>query len=381
MTGFANIFKLLNGNQINDIVGGKTYRYLVNNKVYFVIDGKNTKVCIGDDYNFTFDKTNGDFHRFGKTYEDDPEYGPIGGEILDVEITTICKGPDGKTPCPFCYKSNTANGKNMSFDTFKTIIDKMGKQLTQVAFGADAFGTSNPDLWKMADYCRSIGVIPNLTIANVSDEVADKLVKVLGACAVSRYADKNICYDSIKRLTDRGMSQCNMHFCICEESYDDCLETLKDIKQDPRLSKLNAIVLLALKKKGRGVKFTPLSKDKYDNLVKYCMDNDIRFGMDSCSAVRFLDSVKDHKDYEKLKIVVEPCESTNFSQYIDVNGKFYPCSFCEEIKGWEDGIDVVNCNDYLKDVWYNDRVVEFRNRLNNNCYNCHKARECPIYQI
>lgn len=375
------VFTLMSIEQIEELDKGQLIPVKANGKTYLIIDAKNTKVVISEDYNFIFDKRNGHFSRWGTDYKDDPNYSPIGGEILDIEITTICNGPDGKTVCPFCYKSNTNNGLNMPFDTFKTIIDKMPKSLTQVAFGSDAMGTSNPDLFKMAEYCRSIGVVPNLTIANVSDEISDKLVSVMGAVAVSRYSDKNICYDSIKRLTDRGNNQINMHFCVFDESYDQCMETLIDIKRDPRLSKLNAIVLLSLKKKGRGTKYNTLSKDKYDTLVKYCLDNDINFGMDSCSAVKFLDSIKSHDDYEKFKVVVEPCESTNFSQYIDVNGRFYPCSFCEEIEGWEDGINVANCKDYLEDIWYNDRVVGFRNKLNNNCDNCHKARECPIYTV
>jgi len=280
-----------------------------------------------------------------------------------------------------CYKSNTPNGKNMSFDTFKTIMDKMGKQLTQIAFGADSEATSNPELFKMADYCRSIGVVPNITVANVSDEIADKLVNVMGAVAVSRYSDKNVCYNSIKKLTDRGMTQCNMHFMISEETYDSCMETLSDIKNDDRLSKLNAIVLLSLKKKGRGVGYNKLSSEKYNNIVKYCMDNDIRFGMDSCGAKKFLDSVKDHPNYENFKVVCEPCESTAFSQYIDVDAKYFPCSFCEGADDWDEGIDVVKCDNFLKDIWYNDRVKKFRHKLTNNCNNCHKARECPIYDV
>jgi len=250
-----------------------------------------------------------------------------------------------------------------------------------VAFGADSEATSNPDLWKMADYCRSVGIVPNLTVANVSDEVADKLAKVMGAVAVSRYADKNVCYDSIKKLTDRGMKQVNMHFMISEETCGSCYETLNDIKKDPRLAKLNAIVLLSLKKKGRGENYHPLSEGMYKNVVNICLDNHINFGMDSCGAKKFLDAVKDHPDYERFKIVCEPCESTNFSQYIDVDGKYYPCSFCEGISGWEDGIDTAKCSDFLTDIWYNGRVKEFRSKLNSNCNNCHKARECPVYEV
>ena len=382
-----NVLDKLDKKQVQDLMfnGRKFHPIHINDKKYLIIDAQNTKVVIGEDYNFTFDKTNGNFMRWGETYEVDPQFSPIGGEILDIEITTSCKGVpnnDGVViPCKFCYKSNTPVGENMSLETFKTIMGKMGPQLTQVAFGADSTGTSNPDLWAMADFCRQMGIVPNLTIANVSDEIADKIVAALGACAVSRYENKNICYDSIKKLTDRGMKQVNMHFCIAEEMYDACIETLNDIKTDPRLANLNAIVLLSLKQKGRGETFTPLAKDKYEYLVNFCLGNKINFGMDSCGATRFLNAVKDHPNYKNFKVVCEPCESTDFSQYIDVKGDFYPCSFCEDIVGWEKGINVTSCRDFLKDIWYNERVVEFRAKLNSNCNNCHGSRECPIYKI
>ena len=196
------------------------------------------------DYNYIFNKETGFFARWGKTKEDDPQMAPS-PEILDIEITTKCDGVGGKL-CPFCYKSNTPNGKNMSFETFKKMIDKFpiymqrtciaednGKTtkrfvfsmpaeineendkkmeaeieakglrivgyvqkpvhfLNQVAFGADSKAKSNPDLWKMMDYCRTNGIIPNITVAEINDETADKLVEKCGAVAVSRvYISKN----------------------------------------------------------------------------------------------------------------------------------------------------------------------------------------------
>ena len=62
--------------------------------------------------------------------------------------------------------------------------------------------------------------------------------------------------------------------------------------------------------------------------------------------VLIIDSIKGETmkrhihDFEKLKTFAEPCESTLFSSYIDVNGDFYPCSFAENTKGWETGISV-----------------------------------------
>jgi hypothetical protein len=84
-----------------------------------IIETPTTKVVSSENYNFVFYKRSGFFARWGKTKDEDPEFAPS-PEILDIEITTKCNGPDGKL-CPFCYKSNNPNGYNMSFHTFKTI--------------------------------------------------------------------------------------------------------------------------------------------------------------------------------------------------------------------------------------------------------------------
>ena len=47
-----------------------------------------------------------------------------------------------------------------------------------------------------------------------------------------------------------GMEQVNIHFMLAEETYDKCLEVLDDIKNDPRLKGVRALVILSLKKKG-----------------------------------------------------------------------------------------------------------------------------------
>jgi hypothetical protein len=85
-------------------------------------DLDNFKTFKSADYNFIFNKKDGTFMRWGATVNDDPEYAPS-PEILDIEISTICNGID--KPCAFCYKSNTAKGKNMSLDTFKLLFAKI----------------------------------------------------------------------------------------------------------------------------------------------------------------------------------------------------------------------------------------------------------------
>jgi len=74
--------------------------------------------------------------------------------------------------------------------------------------------------------------------------------------------------------------------------------------------------------------------------------------------------------------MVEPCESGLFSTYINVEGRFFPCSFSEGADDWKDGIDCTGDDfDFLKDVWFSDKVVEWRKKLLGNC------RNCPIYEV
>ena len=103
--------------------------------------------------------------------------------------------------------------------------------------------------------------------------------------------------------------------------------------------------------------------------------------MDSCGAVKFLDVVKNNKHYKYFLTIAEPCEAACFSQYVNVDGFFFPCSFCEGTKGWENGIEINQETNYLKDIWYHPRVVSFRENICKNTHNCHEARECPLYKI
>lgn len=339
-----------------------------------IYENADKKLLRSETYNFNFDKKTGFFARWGKTKDEDPQFGMP--EIADIEITTICGGPTKIAPCPFCYKKSTLTGTNMSIDTFTKVIERLCKSITQIAFGADSTLDSNPDIWKIMEVTRERGIIPNITVANISDEVADKLAKYCGAVACSRYSDKNLCYDSVKRLTDRGMTQVNIHMLISEETFDQVLESIADIKSDPRLAKLNAIVFLSLKQKGRGEHYNRISNDKFKMIIDMSIEAGISFGFDSCSANKFMESVKDHPKYSVYAQNSEPCESSLFSTYIDVHGKFFPCSFTPDNSVWgNEGIDVVECNDFIKDVWLHPKTIKFREILLEN------NRNCPLYKI
>lgn len=344
---------------------------------YILIDSKNKKILKSKKYNYVFDKVTGQFARWGESVNDDPQFAPF-PEILDIEITKSCNGiPDEQgveAPCKFCYKANVPNRESMSFETFKEILDKFdievnGKKvspLNQIALGSDATGLVNKDLFKMMEYTRSKGVVPNITLANISDAVADRLVGLVGAVAVSRYANKSVCYDSVKRLTDRGLFQTNIHQLLHSENYDQVKETIMDRLTDPRLAKLNAIVFLSVKRKNRGIGYQPMPFDKYKELVYLALEKGVAFGMDSCSAHKFLAAIKDHPNYKQMETMVEPCEATCFSSYINTFGEYFGCSFGEK-KG--QGVDVLKVK-HFSEVWKAKYTTDFREKLLKNNRNC-----------
>ena len=346
-------------------------------KDYSVAIGKNFKVFQSPEANYIFNMNNGFTYTWNPKDNSDPLYFPA-PDILDIEVTTKCTGN-----CPECYKSNTSQGENMSFETFKHIIDVFPKSLCQIALGADFDLSSNPDIWKMMEYVRSLSIIPNITTVYVNDETADKLAKYCGACAISFHPHLpnayDICYDSVKRLTDRGMNQVNIHVVLEEITFDKVMKVFKDRLTDPRLEKLNAIVCLSLKQKGRGSNHNRLSQEKFNELVKFAKDNDISIGFDTCSAKKCF---KAYGNDESIKNCVQLCESTRESSYINTFGEYFPCSFTEGTKGWEKGINALECNsteDFINKVWNNPRTVKFRNKLISDV--CNGCRSCPIYDI
>jgi len=354
--------------------------------VHLTMDTKNAKMLVNGeykifrstDYNFNFSLRDGAFARWGKTHDDDPEWAPFGPEIMDIEIS---EGFGCPVSCPFCYKGNGKGDKatNMSLETFKTIFATFPKSLTQIAFGITSVG-SHPELFDIFQYCRDNKVIPNVTINGMdpaTDDQIQKLAEVCGAIAVSVVPpnlDRG--FTLIEKLSKAGMNQVNIHYMISRQSIDNAYEICNAIKNDSRLSGLNAIVFLGLKPKERGQAYDILPTDDFVKLVNFCLKNEIPFGFDSCSAPRFDKAVglSDVSDDMKKQLLMrsERCESGLFSAYIDSSGRYWHCSFGENREDAY-GIDVTKVKDFVKEVWLSEPMVEWRKKLFG------LNRECPLY--
>lgn len=58
---------------------------------YFIKNNGHTKYVAGKNYNYVFNLENGSFARWGKKMEENTQYSPIGPELLDIEVSTICQ--------------------------------------------------------------------------------------------------------------------------------------------------------------------------------------------------------------------------------------------------------------------------------------------------
>lgn len=358
-----------------------------------IIQTNGKKYLKSSDENYIFDQNTGEMITWGKSKADDAKYSKFGPYILDIEISEKCSGipdvgSDIPISCRHCYKSNVKVGREMSFDTFKTIFDKLPKTLTQVAFGIG--DTSGPkDFVKFLDYCRNNehnpNVVPNLTINGwgLTDELVAMFKKYLGGIAVSRYKNKDVCYDAVKKLTDAGITQTNIHQVLAVESLLSCYDLIDDVVSDPRLSKLKAVVFLTLKPKGKRNTWSTLTDvDAYRDLILYAFARNVGIGFDSCSQPIFLAAMKDHPNFEVFSQLSEGCESDRFSGYVNVDGIWSHCSFTEGIQNWGT-VDLKTITDFNSEVWNSDVVKKFRGCL--TCQdNKHIGNEvylCPVYQL
>ena len=361
-----------------------TYEYIVGSKKWKVFDGSTFKYtyCEDHSYNCLFNKTIGLNIRCGREIADDPEICELGPEIADIEIVTGSCPKVNSENCRWCYKNNTsAPGKTMTLEQFKKTIDSFPKNLSQVALGITGV-KSNPYLKDMLIYLKENGIVGNLTLtgADLDDETTDALCQYCGACAVSCYDKaKDLCYNTIKRLHDNAKEKfnrnmhLNMHIVIADFSIDHIMDVLNDIK-DGKVPGLRSVVMLHAKPVGRAKNLDcNLSKENLTKVIKFCLDNNISFGFDSCNGHNVQDILVE-MGKSNLCSLIEPCEAGLFSIYVNVDGKTTPCSFVEHLYE-NSAIDLLNADVQIEDVWMKDKMLnEFR-----NCTKCSKS--CTIYSL
>lgn len=354
--------------------------------MFNILENNKHKIIKSENYNLLFNKQTGYTARFGKTEDDDPQYCPFGPEILDIEISDVVDdksesteyllitdgGCSGAKFCGnMCYKHNVGKyTRHMSLKAIKKILDVLpqydGKHiLQQVALGICS-ADSHPELFKICSEFRNRGICPNITTNGIGfdDKLAKKYVENFHAIAVSvNTYNKEYAYNTVNLLIKYGCEQTNVHYVLGNKSFDtgEIFGIIDDVVNDPRLSQLNALVLLAFKDKANTGVDTPITDaTKYKKILDYAAKCGVRLGLDSCSGPKYLQAIRNDSDYKQKSECVETCCAGRFSAYINVFGFYFPCSFLENVNSWKTGISVLGCNYFYKEIWNSDRVLEWR---------------------
>ena len=380
---FESVLRCITQSDPKDII---RHEYIVDEHTWIVYHSPTFKITLDvtdHHYHCFFNKLTGLNVRFGKTIDDDPNCCELGPEILDLEISVNgCVPVKGSENCKYCYKNNTNRQPfNMTFETFTKIIAKFPINLSQIAFGITGLQT-NPDLPKMFEYCRQIGIIPNLTTvgADLNETTKDMICKYAGACAVSCYTGaKELCYSTIKELHSYAAEKynrnlhVNMHIVVSKANLEHVREVLKDIA-DKKVEGLKSVVFLRIKPVGRAAKQDcTVPTEIYEELVNYCMEHEISFGFDSCSAMSVMNVLKKIGKPE-LCSSCECCESSLLSSYINVKGEYCSCSFVENRNDIIVPLNVLNYKTFTE-LWNSEAVKTVRQKT----INCETS--CPWYNL
>lgn len=317
-------------------------------------------------YNFFGDTDTGLTMRWGNTVKSNPVYAEW-PELADISISNHCtKG------CEFCYKDSKNNNSFMSLEDYEFVLssltDEKWGSVFQVALGGGE-PLEHPDFIEIINITNSRGIVANFTTngMHINKEVASKIKNKVGAVAISISKAEEINVDKIKILTDEGIKT-NIHFVLDNESISDAIDILSG-KYDYLLEKVNGVIFLTYKPKGRANLEKCLRVDENFNKFIDLIDNNIskvRIGFDACFVPMLMKNTEVEVDY------IDSCECGFFSVYIDENLNVQPCSFAN------DNRFSYNLKEYnFKDIWMNKYDTYRKEIMKNNCKNdCKNKDNC-----
>lgn len=313
-------------------------------------------------YRTIFNKRTGFFARKEDTGFDEPFWSKDGPELLDVAITNYCEHG-----CEFCYRQSNRNGKHLSIDEMKVIVEQAKNAgVLQIAVGG---GNPNqhPQFIEMLELIRAKGIVPSYTSngEGLTDKILSATKQYCGAMAISLYPP----YDEIERITSRikffGV-KLNVHIIL----KTDTIEMLTEWFMNPPawFENINAVIVLNYKPIASSKELMVTNKEQlrdFYSAVSNC--SAVKVGFDSCCVPGIVTWMNVNPS------LIESCEAARFSAFISEDMKMYPCSF------------MANTNDYgdlrrntLVDIWKNNQAfIDHRNKiLNNDCKNCQMQSIC-----
>lgn len=286
--------------------------------------------------------------------------------LLDIGIMGHCSNN-----CNFCYQGSL-NEEHMSLDNFKTIIDEAKNHTPQVALGGRGDPNKHPKFKEILEYCRKNKVVPNYSTSGKGlTEKEVQISKMCGAVAVSDY-DKPFTYTAINKLTNAGILT-NIHTIFTSQNYEKIVNLLSGKnpwKGKIDIKKINAVVILLFKPKGKGRNMTQLipTPEQISVVTELLFVKDVKtkVGVDSCLANHIMNIVS-KEILDEYKPILRSCEASRFSMYINPSMYALPCSFANST--FQEYITTS-----IADVWNKSfSFLRVRERLQRN------GTKCPVY--
>ncbi len=338
-------------------------RIIKDEKTNNIIFGYFDKIFKNDNYELLFNTKTGVEVLQEIIGNDDPFMTEL-PTMLDCGIMGHCKNN-----CEFCYQGDKYQ-ENMKLEDFKQIIDELKYHTNQVALGGRGNPEDHENFEEILKYSRESGVVPNYTSAgnNITPEIVKISKKYCGAVAISFY-DKPFTYKALDMFINGGVKT-NIHLIYSSMSHDLAMRILngEDVWNNKiNLEKLNAIVFLLFKPKGKGANLPEWfpSKNQIKEFGELIGNAKTKFkiGADSCLINHVL---KFANFSEQQRMSVDTCESGRMSVYITPDMKLVPCSFADHDKY---GRDIKNHK--IKEVWHNSEPFQkFREILKKNADCC-----------
>lgn len=241
-------------------------------------------------------------------------------ELVDIKIISTCRNAQQRYPADcarFCYQSSTANGKHVSLDDFKNIVNILEDYgVMEVALGGgEPF--DHPDIINILQACKDRDIIPNITTRNYDwlddEKKANQVFSMVGQVAFSVSSKTDILQVAFFRNKYHRYHSKFVCQYVCEtqsrHSFESVIDTAKSL--DIRL------IFLGFKEVGNGIKFKTHDYNKAYadyNVVEVLHKMKYNwYGVDTTFIQKYEDSLK--------KLNVSPtlyyCEEGAFSFYID----------------------------------------------------------------
>jgi MoaA/NifB/PqqE/SkfB family radical SAM enzyme len=266
-------------------------------------------------YNYIFRKSDGFAIRWGKTKHDNPFWGPA-PELADISISNRCSNR-----CHFCYRNSVPDGPLMSIEDFRYVMEQLPTTF-QLALGGGE-PTEHPDFIEFLKISREYGKVPNYTTngTRLSQEIIDVSKKYCGAVAVS-WSD--IALEAADKFVKSGVKT-NIHFILSPSSIQNGIELIKR-KELFGKQGFNAVVFLLHKAIGRGKQEDTPTFEQTRPLIIEAFSTEVSVAFDVCTMPHVAAAEK-AGDIEVNWDLLDFCDGSRFTVYVDENLNVSPCSF------------------------------------------------------